>query len=267
MNGMDLLNGMGCIDEKLVEEGEQRTLKKPAIRWMLPLAACFAVIVIAASFLPMNQTPPPTAGGEPAEPPTAGNEQTGTLFGDTADSGRGEDGKTDYCPPLGGEQLTQQQAYAQPKFGAYLPKIPADYGFNSAVAVADKTGDRLFASWSRGHEDFTVHISELGQEDKSRIVAVEDTSLYDMSLYPIPWCDSMPPDKAPIIENPIFKAEDLTVDLIRLREYIRGEQNDPSGNSVNLHFSVLYGDILVAVTTEGVSAQTLFDALSVLPRT
>lgn len=76
----------------------------------------------------------------------------------------------------------------------------------------------------------------------------------------------MPKDKAHIIENPVFKIEDLTVDILRMRGYTRNEQSDPSKNSVNMRFSVLYDDILVEVNTEGVGFEYLFDELSRIPR-
>lgn len=72
-----------------------------------------------------------------------------------------------------------------------------------------------------------------------------------MALYSIPWADSMPRDKYHIIENPVFRMEDLTLNMIKLRGYTRGEAGDPSGNSLNMRFSVLYDDVVVAVNSEG----------------
>ncbi len=169
-------------------------------------------------------------------------------------------------PELRDDKLTENEAYAETDFGAYLPKIPNSYLFNDATRFINQVNDYLFASWSHGYDDVSITISKLKEQDKDRIVSAQDKELYDMSLYPIPWGDSMPKDTREIIENPIFKIEDLTIDILKMRGYIRGETNDPSGNSVNMRFSVLYDGILIEVSTEGISSEYLFDELSKIPR-
>lgn len=169
-------------------------------------------------------------------------------------------------PELRDDKLTENEAYAEADFGAYLPKVPNSYLFNGATRFINQVSNYLFASWSQGYDDIRITISKLKEQDRDRIVSVQDKELYDMSLYPIPWADSMPRDTNEIIENPIFKIEDLTIDILKMRGYIRGETNDPSGNSVNMRFSVLYDGILIEVSTEGVSSEYLFDELSKIPR-
>lgn len=63
----------------------------------------------------------------------------------------------------------------------------------------------------------------------------------------------------------VFKIEDLTIDVLKLRGYTRNEQGGSSKNSINMRFSVLYDDILVEVNTEGVSFEYLFNELSKIP--
>lgn len=169
-------------------------------------------------------------------------------------------------PELRDEKLTENEAYKDTDFGVYLPKVPNGYQFNGATRFINQDSNYLFASWSEGYDDIDITISKLKEQDKVRIISVQDTDLYDMSLYPIPWADSMPSDTREIIENPIFKIEDLTVDILKMRGYFRGEANDPSGNSVNMRFSVLYQDILIELSTEGVNPEYLFDELSQIPQ-
>lgn len=169
-------------------------------------------------------------------------------------------------PELRDDKLTENEAYAETDFGTYLPKVPNSYLFNGATRYINQVSDYLFASWSQGYDDIRITISKLKKQDKDRIVSVQDKELYDISLYPIPWADSMPRDTREIIENPIFKIEDLTIDILKMRGYIHGETNEPSGNSVNMRFSVLYDGILIDVSTEGVSSEYLFDELSKIPR-
>ena len=169
-------------------------------------------------------------------------------------------------PELRNDKLTETGAYAEKDFGTYLPKVPGSYFFNDAIRFINQDSNFLLSSWSQGYNDIRFTISKLKERDKKRIISAKNTNLYDMSLYPIPWSESMPKDKAHIIENPVFKIEDLTVDILRMRGYTRNEQSDPSKNSVNMRFSVLYDDILVEVNTEGVGFEYLFDELSRIPR-
>lgn len=156
--------------------------------------------------------------------------------------------------------LTENEAHNEADFGKYLFAIPNDYAFNGAHRLLNQSHDFLLASWSKGYDDVRITVSKLNEESKARMVSPEDTKLYDMSLYPIPWADSMPRDKYQIIENPVFRAEDLTLHMIRMREYTRGEADE----GVSVRFSVLYGDVVVEVDAEGLSAEYLLEALTVL---
>ncbi|MFA5537052.1 MAG: hypothetical protein WDA53_07775 [Bacillota bacterium] len=169
-------------------------------------------------------------------------------------------------PLLRGDRLTEKEAYAEQDFGAYLPKVPGDYSFNDAVRFINQESNYLLLSWSKGYADIRIIASELKDQDRGRIVSPEDEELYNMALYPTPWADSMPRDTREVIENPIFNIEDLTLDILKMRCYIRGEQDDPDINSVNMRFSTLYGNILVEVSTEGVTPEYLFSELSGIPR-
>ncbi|MEG1725990.1 MAG: hypothetical protein RR313_11400 [Anaerovoracaceae bacterium] len=167
-------------------------------------------------------------------------------------------------PKIIEEDLTESEAYSEADFGKYLIKIPNSYLFNSANRFLNQNNNLLFASWSKGYDDIRVQVSILDEDSKARIVSPKDTELYDMSLYSIPWVDSMPRDTYHIIENPVFRIEDLTLEMINLREYTRGEAGDPSGNSLNMRFSVLYDEVVVAVNSEGVSAEYLYEELTAL---
>lgn len=167
-------------------------------------------------------------------------------------------------PELRDDRLTETEAYAEMDFGKYLLKIPNNYQFNDAVRFINQNSNYLFASWSQGYDDIRITISNLKEEDKKRIISVNDTELYDMSLYPIPWADSMPRDKAYIIENPIFIVEELTLNAIKMREYTRNDIGDT--NNVSIRFSVLYHNVVVEVSTEGVSSEYLFKELTSLPQ-
>lgn len=167
-------------------------------------------------------------------------------------------------PQIIDESLTESEAYAEANFGKYLIKIPSGYSFNGGNRLLNQTSNHLLASWSKGYDDVRIMAYQSNEESDSRIVSPEQTELYDMSLYPIPWATSMPKNTSQIIENPVFKIEDLTLDIIKIRGYTRGESGDPSGNSLCMRFSVLYGETVVEVNSEGLSAEYLFNELIAL---
>lgn len=59
MNGRDLLNSLGYVDDGLVQEAEQKKIKKSSVKFLVPLAASFAVVVTAFSIWPNQQNAPP----------------------------------------------------------------------------------------------------------------------------------------------------------------------------------------------------------------
>ena len=58
MNGLDLLKDMDLIDEAVIEKNTQPPQRKLPARWLLPIAACLAVL-LAGRFLPRPQLAPP----------------------------------------------------------------------------------------------------------------------------------------------------------------------------------------------------------------
>lgn len=169
------------------------------------------------------------------------------------------DGKTDLSilnnptvPKLRNDNLNEKEVYEESDFGDYLIKVPNTYKFNSARRFINQESDYLFASWSMGYNDIDIKISKLREEDKNRIISIEDVNLYDMTLYPSPWSETMPSDKREIIENPIFRSEDLSLYVIKKRGY---------SNNMSMRFSVLYNDVLVEVMTEGIDYEYLYNQL------
>lgn len=172
-------------------------------------------------------------------------------------------------PYLRDDKLTETEAYSEKAFGAYLPKAPKDFAeFNEAKRFVNQNSDYLSISKSRGLDNVNFRVSEITDDEKFRIVNPKDTELYDMALYPIPWCDSMPDDisdeKYYTIQNPIFRIEDLTLNTVKKRSYSVDDPGDTDG--ARMRFCVLYGDVLVEISTKGVSPEYLFNELTKLPR-
>ena len=158
--------------------------------------------------------------------------------------------------------LTESEAYGDSDFGKYLIEVPKTYVFNGAKSLQE---DVLIASWSKAYADVTVRVSKLDKDSQARMVSPEDTELYDMSRYPVPWVDSMPREYSHIIENPVFRIEELSLNMIRMRGYTREEAGDTQAQTINMRFAVLYENTIVEVNAEGLGAEYLFQELTSLP--
>lgn len=89
-----------------------------------------------------------------------------------------------------------------------------------------------------------------------------DTRNYYMSLYPIPLCESVPEELRQIIDHPIFSIDELTQEVVNRRAYYVNDSGDTAG--ARMTFGVLYGEVLVEVTTKGVSPEWLYEKLNSL---
>lgn len=92
----------------------------------------------------------------------------------------------------------------------------------------------------------------LDEAGKARIVSPQDTELYDMSLFSNTRADSILKDKNNIIEDPVFKVEDLASNMIKLKIYTLEENSSQNCNSLNFRFSVLHDEIVAEISLKGV---------------
>lgn len=158
------------------------------------------------------------------------------------------------------EVLTLEEAYKDPAFGKYLPEeFPNGYVLNGAYRFINQEENYLMVSLSSGLNDIRWTISELNEPDKTRITSVADKVNYNLELYPIPRYDSVPDELREIVDNPIFLIEELTLEAVEMRSYTKEDMGDDK--SEVMRFSVLYEDVLVEVSTEGISSEALYEML------
>ena len=179
-----------------------------------------------------------------------------------------EEGKPDLSIIVPEEipELTEQtfdtltEAMAEPDFGRYLPsEIPAGFGDASIYRFKFQDSNFLTATWSRGMDDLSWVVTPCTEEDAHRLTSVDDKKNYDLSLYPIPRADSVPDELREIVDNPIFEAEELTLEAVYCRAYKVDDAGDTDG--WRMRFSVKYGDVIVSVSTKGVEPEWLYQQL------
>ncbi|MBQ8910120.1 MAG: hypothetical protein IJY91_03690 [Oscillospiraceae bacterium] len=168
--------------------------------------------------------------------------------------------KADAIPEFFDVKLTLSEAQADADFGAYmLGTVPSGYTEESIRRYKDQNKDYLSGLWTNGLADLSWNISAYNENDSARLTSVVQTENYDLSLYPIPRADSVPEELREIVDNPIFDANELTLEAVYMRAYKVDEAGDIDG--WRMAFSVKYGDIIVEVRTKGVEPEWVYQQL------
>lgn len=153
-------------------------------------------------------------------------------------------------PPWEGETFASlAEARQETAFAPYLPSAePEGYGEFSGMLG----NDTLSLFWSRGYDHIQVSICLEG----SRSYNLADPArpeTYDLSLYPIPWCDSVPDELREVVSDPAFRAEDMSLAIVEAR----GHEHDTGGMTYS--FDVLHPDgTLVSYRCDGMTAQQVW---------
>ena len=158
---------------------------------------------------------------------------------------------------------TLSEAQAEPDFGRYLPSaLPAGFGDAAIYRFQFQDSNFLSARWSKGLDDLAWVISPYTEQDAHRLTSVNDLETYDLSLYPIPRAESVPDELREVVDDPIFDADELTLEAVYRRAYKGNDAGDTDGWRMN--FCVRYGDILVRVHTKGVDPEWVYQQLMIL---
>lgn len=155
------------------------------------------------------------------------------------------------------------EAQAEPDFGRYMPsELPAGFGDASIYRFKFQNSNFLSALWSKGLDDLSWVIKPYTEEDAHRLTNVKDKENYDLSLYPIPRANSVPDELREIVDDPIFEAEELTLEAVYCRAYKVHDVGDTDG--WRMRFSVKYADVIVSINTKGVEPEWLYQQLMLL---
>jgi hypothetical protein len=168
--------------------------------------------------------------------------------------------KASAIPEWISKELTLGEASKDEDFGIYMPpSIPKGFTSENIQRYKDQNNNSLSGLWTHGYDELRWKISYLGDGDKERLTSVKDKRNYDLSLHPIPRADSVPDELREIVDNPIFNIKELTLDTIKARTYTLDDAGD--SNAYRMHFSVLYGDVIVDVSSKGISPEWMYSQL------
>ena len=157
-----------------------------------------------------------------------------------------------------------EEARQEADFASYLPTEDfSGYGeFTGRLTYQEGNEHILHLRWSWGYDDVTIRV-ELPEGDTvwGNVVDVGAPETYDLRLYPVPWADSVPEAYREMVDNPVFRAEDMSRAVVEARAYTPSEQGDT--NSLRIRFAVLHADgALVDYSCEGLSVEQVWDMVS-----
>jgi len=98
---------------------------------------------------------------------------------------------------------------------------------------------------------------------QERIVHPVETEKYDLSLYTIPWSESMPESLRYTIQYAVFIKEELTPEMVARRVWLEDDSYEVEGYRTMSSVGVLIDDtIFVSIQTKGLSAQQIYELLT-----
>jgi hypothetical protein len=136
------------------------------------------------------------------------------------------------------ERLTMEEARQEPDFAAYFPEhIPEDFQPEEAWLDMGQGRYSLRLCWSRGSNTISVCINRMAEVPASQFADLQEPASYDLRLYPIPRGDSIPDLYWDSIQDPVFRAEDVTQALLEARA-------DPilAEEKTHFQFQILHAD-------------------------
>ena len=160
------------------------------------------------------------------------------------------------------DDLALDAALSDPDFGAYLPaEGPESLDFDFARRYQfEEVSNYLMAYWTQGRAYLQWLIQPVTEEARSRIVTAAEPERYDLSLYPVPWSRSVPPEERETMNDPVFRAGELTQALVDARVQ-PGDEGMPM-----CRFGVLCDSgVLVEVSAKGVPPEWIYEALTQIP--
>ena len=166
-------------------------------------------------------------------------------------------------PDWGSQVLTWEEAMADEKFGAYVPTdVPDGFTFDGAWREWGQNRDYLTLNWSGYYTNLSIDIRDADTWVDFALIDPADREKYDVSLYTIPYGESVPEEYWQEFDNPVFAVEDVTPEVVAARmRYVDDDSGDV--DSWRGNFSVYYEseNVLVQYNLDGVTPQEAYDLI------
>jgi len=160
-------------------------------------------------------------------------------------------------PELRNNQLTLQEAKQDPVFGSFLPaNVPPYLSFDYARRVISQDFNGIFAFWyiPLRSEFIRWQVGNATSHDIANVVSINEREKFDLSLYTIPFAESVPTELSQFVMNPVFLAHELTHDAIQSRAL-------DSRGSIQMNFGILFGDVVVYISVTDISPDEVWELI------
>ncbi|MBQ2327151.1 MAG: hypothetical protein II376_06365, partial [Clostridia bacterium] len=167
----------------------------------------------------------------------------------------------EYIPEHFDLKIGHEEAGTVDELGGFFIK-EAPRGFNAETIrhCKDQNSESLHGLWTKGYDELFWNVRYINDSDEKHMTHFSEYENYDMTLYSIPLCDSVPDELLNIVNDPVFYGEELTLDAVRRRAYSVRDSGDTNGTRIN--FSVRYGDIIVEIRSKGIEPEWIFEQIS-----
>ncbi len=166
----------------------------------------------------------------------------------------------DMIPEYYDKKLSLNEAHLDANFGTFMIQgLPKGFSEESIRRHKDQNSDYLSGLWTKGLASLSWNISAYDEDAATRLTSIEQTENYNLALYPIPRAESVPEELREIVDNPVFDANELTLEAVYMRAYKIEDAGDTDG--WRMAFSVKYGDVVVEIRTKGVEPEWVYEQL------
>lgn len=152
------------------------------------------------------------------------------------------------------DALNWEEARGDAAYGKYVDiQVPEGYFYTSGT----RSASGLHVIWNKGMEEISVSCRQADESVSDWLVDVDCPEEYDLSLYPIPWCDSVPEELYSKVMYATFVPEQITPEIVAARTYQVQEAGDASGYRTQI--GILYSDnVLVEIISKGPSPEEIY---------
>ncbi len=157
----------------------------------------------------------------------------------------------------GAADLTWEAARMDAVYGKYVDvQVPEGYTYTSGM----RSAAGLHVIWNNGMEEISISCRQADESVSDWLADVDCPQEYDLGLYTIPWCDSVPEELHDKVTYATFAADQITPEIVAARTYQVEERGDESGYRTQI--GILYSDnVLVEITSKGPAPEEIYSLL------
>lgn len=150
--------------------------------------------------------------------------------------------------------LTWEEALEDAAYGKYVDvQVPEGYRYTDGT----RSDTGLHVIWTKEMEEISVSCSQADESVSDWLVDTDTPEEYDLSLYSIPWCDSIPGELYNRVVYATFTPEQITPEIVAARTYQIQEEGDVSGSRTQIN--ILYSNnVLVKISSKGPSPEEIY---------